>query len=72
MEMTERQRLRLRVLRHYQEYVVALHAAHLDSLDPGVHDSRRRLARAIEEACLQDPWLLEDFKRAFTARPSPD
>lgn len=68
MEISERQQRRLQVLRHYQAYVGALHAAHLDSADPAVHQNRQRLARAIEEACQNDPWLLEDFKRAFTAR----
>jgi hypothetical protein len=57
------------VLRHYQEYVTALHEAHLDSSSPEVQQSRRALARAIEQACATDPWILDDFKRSFAARP---
>ena len=69
MTLTDLQRQRLVVLRRYQEYVTALHATYLDSRSPKVQRTRHALALAIEEACEADPWILEDFKRSFAARP---
>jgi hypothetical protein len=69
MDRTEAQEQRLTVLARYQEYVDALRACHLDSADPEVQTARRNLARAIEQACSEDPFLLSDFKRAFATRP---
>lgn len=69
MERTQEQERRLTVLSRYQEYVEALRACQLDSADPDVQAARRNLARAIEQACAQDPYLLTDFKRAFASRP---
>lgn len=69
MERTSREERRLRVLAHYQTYVEALRVHRLDSSAVEVRQSRRALARAIEEACLHDPDLLADFKRSFASRP---
>lgn len=70
MERSERQRRRLAVLEHYHAYVEALRLAHLDDAGLEVQRCRRVLARAIEAACAYDPDLLDDFKRAFAARPN--
>ena len=68
MTPTEQQERRLEVLARYQAYVDALHACQLNSAAEEVRGSRRALARAIEAACLEDPDLLIDFKRAFASR----
>lgn len=69
MSLTEQQERRLAVLGRYQTYVRALRACDLDPAAGEVRESRRALARAIEEASAQDPELLSDFKRAFATRP---
>lgn len=69
MERTDREERRLKVLAHYQAYVDALRVHRLDSSAPEVRESRRALARVIEEACLHDSELLADFKRSFASRP---
>jgi hypothetical protein len=69
MELSPRQQARMVVLRCYHEYVEALRSTHLEHTSPEVHRSRRALARAIEQACVDDPDLLDDFKRTFAARP---
>jgi hypothetical protein len=67
MDLTDLQRRRLVVLRHYHEYVTALHTTRLDSSSSQVQQARKALARAIEDACQNDPWILDDFKRNFAA-----
>lgn len=57
------------VLARYQAYVDALREFHLNPGEPAVQSTRRALAQAIEEACVDDPGLLSDFKRAFATRP---
>lgn len=69
VERTKQQEQRLDVLSRYQEYVVALRTWHLDPAADEVRESRRALARAIEHACMDDPYLLSDFKRAFASKP---
>jgi hypothetical protein len=71
-ELADWQRRRLEVVRHYDVYVRALRSAHLDPEAGDVRACRRALARAIEEACTGDPYLLQDFKRAFAAQPRRD
>ncbi|GAC1322328.1 MAG: hypothetical protein NVSMB22_08960 [Chloroflexota bacterium] len=68
-EMTDRQCLRLEVLRYYNAYVEAMRDAHPDMKTDTVREARRDLAHAIESACTRDSELLEDFRRAFAARP---
>jgi len=68
-ELTEQQRRRLSVLRHYNAYVRALRHSNSESERESVHEARRALAHAIEHACPYDYSLLEDFRRAFAARP---
>lgn len=68
MDRTLQQERRLRVLTHYQAYVNALRTWHMDLDSVEVRQSRRALARSIEEACAEDPDLLNDFKRAFASR----
>lgn len=69
MDRTVQQERRLRVLARYQAYVDALRTWHMDLDSLEVRESRRALARSIEEACSEDPDLLADFKRAFASRP---
>lgn len=68
-ELSEQQRRRLAVLRHYNAYVHALRHSHPNTGSESVQETRRALARAIEQACAHDVTLLEDFRRAFAARP---
>lgn len=65
MERSDRDRKRLDVLARYQDYVDALRLCHLDPDATPVRQSRRALAHSIEAACVDDPHLLADFKRAF-------
>jgi hypothetical protein len=69
VERTKQQEQRLDVLSRYQEYVVALRTWQLDPAADEVRECRRALARAIERACGDDPYLLADFKRAFASKP---
>jgi len=71
-DLTEWQRRRLEVLHYYDTYVRALRSAHLDSDASDVRACRSALAHAIEDACSTDPYLLQDFKRAFAAQPQRD
>ncbi|HZU11200.1 MAG TPA: hypothetical protein VFB58_00020 [Chloroflexota bacterium] len=68
MERTQRDERRLDVLARYQDYVDALRLCHLDPDAVPVRESRRALARSIEAACIDDPNLLADFKRAFATQ----
>jgi hypothetical protein len=69
MERQAWQERRLMVLRCYQEYVRALYEYRLDPDADEVRTRREELARAIERACLDDPTLLSDFRRAFATHP---
>lgn len=70
-EVTERQRRRLTVVSRYDAYVRVLRLSGANKEAQDVHQARRELARAIEHACVEDDTLLEDFRRAFAARPRP-
>lgn len=67
--MTDRERARLAVFRCYHAYVLALHESALQENEAAVRQARAALARSIEEACIIDPALLNDFKRSFGSRP---